>query len=495
MKKIGLISLLALLPLLGRAQNFDATKVYTVGTPDGWVLDVRGSMQLESPIVLSRPEKGNLGQLWQIRPVGEDTCLLVNAWSFQALDNGDGAVEHLVVQWTENRANPNQHWVLARQEDGSYTLTSAPTGMALGLREAPTGTVPAWQLPADPSSPFQRWVIRVSDQQVDMPLPKTSSRNDWENEKVFAVNKEPGHPTWIPYASEEEMAADPAYARPWEPTASSRFLLLSGSWKFHWSPAPSERPVDFYKNGYDVSGWEDIDVPSCWEMKGYGTPLYTNVAYPFLDNPPFIQPMRGYTTEREPNPVGSYRRDFTLPADWSGKEVYLHFDGVYSAFYVWVNGKKVGYSQGSNNDAEFNITPYVRKGRNTVAVEVYKWSDGSYLEDQDMFRFAGIHRNVYLLARPKAHIKDARTETEFNADLSVATLTTTVDCRDRVAVSLYDEDGVKVGEGASIRVVHPRLWSAEKPNLYPFSVELRDGKGRAERGETQMGSKWTGRFP
>ena len=149
-------------------------------------------------------------------------------------------------------------------------------------------------------------------------------------------------------------------------------------------------------------------------MHGYGTPIYTNITYPHKNQPPFILPQRGYTNQTETNPVGSYRRDFDLPADWKDREVYLHFDGVYSAMYVWVNGRRVGYSQGANNDAEFNITRYVRPGRNTLAVEVYRWSDGSYLEDQDMFRLSGIHRDVYLYATPKVRLRDFR----FDADLS-----------------------------------------------------------------------------
>ena len=214
-------------------------------------------------------------------------------------------------------------------------------------------------------------------------------------------------------------------------------------------------------------------------MKGYGTPLYTNITYPFLNNPPFIQAQRGYTMEKEPNPVGSYRRDFDLPADWDDKRVFIHFDGVYSAFYLWINGRKAGYSQGANNDAEFDVTEYVKKGRNVVAVEVYKWSDGSYIEDQDMFRFGGIHRNVYLMARPEEGVRDIRTETEFNDDLSAATLKTFVltGLDGTVNVSLYDEDGVKVGEGPQIRVAAPKLWSAEKPYLYTVRISVFDKAG------------------
>ena len=462
------------------AQSFDPLKAYTIATPEGLVLDNRGSVQTEATIVLAHLQARNAAQVWQIRPLGENRYQLVNGYSFQGLDNANGATEHPVIQWTDDRNNTNQHWVFTRLKDGSFHLTSVPTGMALGLRKAGAFGGEVWQLADDPDSPLQRWIIKESPLKVDFMIPKTSSKNDWENEKVFAVNKEPGHPTLIPYATEEEMVADAAYEHPWEQTASTRYMLLNGKWKFNWVKAPEERPVNFFKPSYHVDDWQEIDVPSCWEMLGYGTPLYTNVTYPFLNNPPFIQAQRGYTMEKEPNPVGSYRREFALPADWSGKEVFLHFDGVYSAFYVWVNGKKVGYSQGANNDAEFNVTKYVKKGTNVVAVEVYKWSDGSYLEDQDMFRFGGIHRDVYLMARPKAHVRDIRTETDFNDNLSVATLKTFVDADARVDVALYDEEGMKVGEGASIRVQAPHLWSAEKPYLYTVRLKVFDKAGKLQ---------------
>ena len=481
MKRFSLSLLAGLLAVfVAGAQAFDATKCYTIATADGLVLDAQSSVLSETTLVLATPEADNLSQVWQITPLGKDRYRLVNGYSSQALDNANGAEEHPVIQWPADPGNPNQFWLIFRNRDGSYSVLSEDTGMALGLRRTGVFGDEAWQLKADPDSPLQRWIIRESAQKVDFIVPKTSSKNDWENEKVFAINKEPGHPTLIPYASEAEMVADAAYGRPWERTASSRYLLLNGKWKFHWVKAPEERPAAFYKPSFDVSAWDEIDVPSCWEMKGYGTPLYTNVTYPFMNNPPFIQAQRGYTMEKEPNPVGSYRREFTLPADWTGKEVYLHFDGVYSAFYVWVNGKRVGYSQGANNDAEFNVTKYVRKGTNTVAVEVYKWSDGSYLEDQDMFRFGGIHRDVYLMARPKAHVRDIRTETDFNDDLSVATLKTVVESAGRVDVSLYDEEGQLVGEGPSIRVQAPHLWSAEKPYLYTVRLEVFDKAGKLQ---------------
>ena len=475
---------LLLLLLLGgvcaQAQTFDSRKTYEIYTADGLLLDNQSSVKTESALMMNQPEAGNTAQVWQILPLGKGLYQLVNGYSFQALDNGGTREEQPVIQWPQERENVNQHWKITRLKDGTYTLVSAANGMALGLRNKAAYGEKVWQLKADAASPLQRWRIRESATQVEFIVPKTASANDWENEKVFAIGKEPGHPTLIPYATEDEMVADAAYERPWERTASSRYFLLNGKWKFNWVKAPEERPVNFYKPSFDVSGWQELDVPSCWEMKGYGTPLYTNVTYPFLNNPPFIQSQKGYTMEKEPNPVGSYRRDFELPATWKGLEVYLHFDGVYSAFYVWVNGRKVGYSQGSNNDAEFNITPFVKRGVNTVAVEVYKWSDGSYLEDQDMFRFGGIHRDVYLMARPRERVEDIETVTTFAEDLSSATLVTQVKSAGRVQIALYDEEGVKVGEGESVQVSQPKLWSAEKPYLYTVRLSVLDKAGKTQ---------------
>lgn len=185
---------------------------------------------------------------------------------------------------------------------------------------------------------------------------RTSSTNDWENQNIIGINKEAATATFVPFADSKSMKADPSYAHPWERNNSTRYMLLNGDWKFNWVKAPEERPLNFYKPSYDVSGWDVIEVPSNWEMKGYGTPIYTNITYPFRNNPPFIQGQRGYTINDEPNAVGSYRRDFTLPADWKDKEVFITFEGVYSAMYLWVNGKKVGYSQGPTTDARFDIT-------------------------------------------------------------------------------------------------------------------------------------------
>ena len=338
---------------------------------------------------------------------------------------------------------------------------------------------------------------------------KASSKNDWENEKIFAINKEEGHVTFIPFANTEEMRKDESYTMPWKRNNSSYYQLLNGQWKFNWAKEPSERPVNFYKMNYNDSEWAEIPVPSTWESLGYGTPIYTNVTYPFLNNPPFIQLQDGYTIVNEPNPVGSYRKEFILPVEWKEREVFIHFDGCYSGLYVFVNGKKVGYSQGASNDAEFNITKYVKPGRNILACEVYRWTDGSYLEDQDMFRLSGIHRDVYLIGVPKMHVRDVILKSDVSDDLKTATIQVKTELtnkgntvnnskirvslinNNKICIDKFEMNAGKVKSGESIyldgklSVQSPNLWSAEIPNLYNIDIELIDEYGVVKEALTQ----------
>lgn len=499
-----------LVTVTGRAQNINTEAVYEIQTVDGLVLDNLGSLDNDAGIFLAKRDVGRVSQVWKFVKVGEGVYNIVNASSMRSIDNGNSDKMRTVLQWTTDPGNQNQLWQAKRLANGNFTFTCKASGMNLGLRDAAPFGEPVWQVKADVSKPTQQWVLVKSNVKVEMVTPKTSSKNDWENPHVFAINKEPGHATYIPFATVDEMQADPAYRKPWLRTRSSRYMLLNGQWKFRWSKQPEDRPANFFKPSYDVSGWDNIDVPSSWEMKGYGTPIYTNITYPFLNNPPFIQPQRGYTVNNEPNAVGSYRRDFTLPVGWSDKQVYLHFDGAYSAMYVWVNGKKVGYSQGANNDARFDITKYVRKGNNTVSVEVYRWSDGSYLEDQDMFRLSGIHRDVYLVAMPKVHLRDMCLTSSFSDNLAKATLNVRTNVENdgkstakaAVRLTLFDADGQKVASqtmspasvavgkelvgNAQMAIDRPNLWSAEKPYLYTLNIELLDASGNVTEATAQQ---------
>lgn len=323
------------------------------------------------------------------------------------------------------------------------------------------------------------------------------AKNDWENEQVFGINKEPGHATYIPYISVEQARADVAEYSPF-------YINLNGTWKFNWVKHPDVRPQDFYKTDFDVSYWENIPVPSNWQMHGYGKPIYTNVTYPFArDWPNIMTPAPPFWTKSElPNPVGSYRRDFDIPEDWDGTEIFLHFAGVKSAMYVWVNGEKVGYSQGSMTPAEFDITTYVKPGTNVLAVEVYRWSDGSYLEDQDFWRLSGIYRDVFLYATPKLHLRDFWVRSELSENFASAQMLVTAKVKNygeaassaaKLKAHLFDKDaksiasieqdvspidsGKEIALDFSTVVENPKLWSAEIPNLYTVVIELLDAKG------------------
>ena len=215
---------------------------------------------------------------------------------------------------------------------------------------------------------------------------------EWQDQHVVQVNAEPAH----------------AYFLPYQKNAGDETVSLNGMWKFRWTPSPDQRVVDFSQPQFDCSSWKDLQVPSNWEVNGYGTPIYISAGYPFRTNPPFVmsEPKERYTTFVERNPTGQYKRSFTLPASWRDGQTFIRFDGVMSAFYLWINGQKVGYSQGSMECSEFNITPYLQAGSNQIAVEVYKYSDASYLEDQDFWRFGGIHRDVTLIHTPDVRICD-----------------------------------------------------------------------------------------
>ncbi len=311
---------------------------------------------------------------------------------------------------------------------------------------------------------------------------------EWQNPEVVEVNREDPHATRFSYDSFEK-------ARGGEKVASANYLTLNGSWRFNWSSNPATRPADFYKTSYSDSQWDMIEVPSNWEMKGYGIPIYSNIAFEWTSkpNPPEVP--------TDYNPVGSYRRTFNLPAGWDEKEVYIHFGAVKSAFYLWVNGEKVGYSQGSKTPAEFNVSSYLKEGENLVAVEVYRWSDGSWLECQDFWRISGIEREVYLEARPGIHIHDYFCKAGLTKDYMTGLLDLDVEVRAltgkvkgpySIDVSLMADQGaivwsrelnLELAEKGVLKVSFSdlvddvQLWSAETPELYTLILALKDDEG------------------
>ena len=307
---------------------------------------------------------------------------------------------------------------------------------------------------------------------------------DWENLAVNAVNTEKPHATMVSFP--DNAATLNAGWR-----ESENVMSLDGKWKFSFANTPAERPYWFFRDDYDTRSWSDIEVPSTWEREGYGIPYYVNIGYSFKMNPPFI--------DHSDNPVGSYKRSFILPSGWKKKEIFLTFDGVSSAFYVWVNGEQVGYSEDSKTTAEFNITSFLKRGKNTVSVEVYRYCDGSYLEGQDFFRLSGIQRSVWLHARPAAYIRDffsratlVNNYTDGHLELDVELANTGKRPEDlRLEAGLYDGATKILGEtrdadavdGSALLHLSTELqdvnpWSAESPSLYTLVLTLADSRGR-----------------
>lgn len=316
-----------------------------------------------------------------------------------------------------------------------------------------------------------------------------ATREEWDDPSVLHRHVEPAHATMMVYPSAELARTARRDASPW-------FRSLNGDWKFQYAASPAARPAGFERPVFDDTAWPTIRVPGNWELQGFGMPIYSNSRYPFAYDP------RNPRAQRNDNPVGSYRTRFEVPADWTGRRVLLHFGGVDSACYVWVNGRRVGYHEDSRLPAEFDVTAYLQEGPNVLAVEVYRWSDGSYLEDQDMFRLSGIYRDVYLWSTETRHIRDFEMRTTFNAERRDAVLTASLAITNRgdrgasvgASVQLLDADGRNVGRpvsrtvrvGArreqavvlSMPVPDPKRWSAETPHRYTALLTLSDGQGR-----------------
>jgi beta-galactosidase len=337
-------------------------------------------------------------------------------------------------------------------------------------------------MPGQPLAPYLSTTFSGAPWTID-------AREEWDDPAVLHLNTEPAHATMMVYPTAEAARAGARDESPW-------FQSLNGVWKFQYSASPAARPAGFERPSFDAGAWSDIRVPGNWELQGYGMPIYSNSRYPFAYDP------KNPRAARSDNPVGSYRTTFDVPADWTGRRVLLHFAGVDSAFYVWLNGHRIGYSEDSRTPAEFDITLRLQPGPNVLAVEVYRWSDGSYLEDQDMFRLSGIFRDVYLWSTAARHMRDFELRTEFDPARRDATLKASVAVSNRgasadaasVTVQLLDADGrqaappasrsVRLAGGAEQRVWldlpvrAPRRWSSETPYLYTALLTLKDAAGR-----------------
>mgnify|MGYP004455403143 FL=1 len=351
---------------------------------------------------------------------------------------------------------------------------------------------------------------------VALCLNANAQQHDWENQYVLQKNRMPARAAFMPFINDK----------------GDMQLSLNGEWKFNWTKTPDEQPQDFFNTSFDDSGWKTFPVPGDWEMNGFGTPIYSSSGYTFKIDPPFVmkEPKKSYTAYVERNPTGCYRRTFSVPTEWKGKEVFVRFGAVSSAFYLYVNGREAGYSQGSMEPAEFRITPYLKDGQNQIALKVMKYSDGSYLEDQDMWRIAGIHRGIELYATPKIRIADFGVRTLLDKDYKDAELV--IDPKlavfdsergtgYRITAMLYDATGKAVTDTALWQSAEPMLnldkkgkilnqrnpqrgyapygwlkttiknpykWDAEHPYLYTLKLALVDSTGNAvERAETKIG--------
>lgn len=332
--------------------------------------------------------------------------------------------------------------------------------------------------------------------------------NDLENPKMFDQNKEAAHASFMPFKSVTAALTK-------KKQQSVYYKSLSGTWKFNWVRKPADRPKDFYQVSYNVSNWNDITVPSNWELEGYGYPIYVNHQYEFADYKAPVSDEIEFTEKIYPkhpgkvphdyNPVGSYRRTFTVPESWDGRQIFIQFGAVKSAMYLWVNGKKVGYSQGSKTPAEWDITKYLKKGENVLAVEVYRWSDGSYLECQDFWRISGIERDVFLYSTPKVRIRDFFAKADLDADYQNGLFALDVELKnhehqfksgnhwvefrlldDKQTVIANETQSAKIHKKSDLKlsfatnVQNPKKWTAETPNLYTLLILLKDKKDKVK---------------
>ena len=412
-------------------------------------------------------------------------------------------------------SNVNQEWNLESAGNNTYYLACVPSDNSsihyLAVNSAGTGLTKTTSKTEATAFGFIK-TDATSGGGTTSGGGGTSSNGSFDvswisNQSKVSDHKEDAHATFIPYASVEQMKADTKhYAEPWQQPDESKaeYINLNGTWKFKYVAGTSSGPgsSEFYASNYDDSGWKNIRVPLSWEMANYGKPVYTNVGYPFQDKAPNANVGWEKYGVTDHNATGFYRRTITISETWKDKRVFVHFDGVYSAAVVWVNGKYVGYSQDSNTDAEFDITGFVTTGDNQLSVRVYRWCDGSYLEGQDMWHLSGIHRDVYLVATPKVFVSDHYITSELNDNATSGSMSVklTVDNRNNTSatktlqVTLLDRDGKEIATGTetysgtakaektvtlnSLSNLHP--WSAEDPYLYTVIVSQKDENGAEE---------------
>ena len=462
----------------------------------------------DEQITVTTKSDSNNGQKWITKKGNYSTSYpwhIVNIMSSKALDMAGNNTKVMPLQWTSENdekfeevdATNHTYKIYAYTQNKTYYLTYDGTnGGKLGRTTDSNSATAFGFIKTDATSGGGG----------------TSSNGSFDvswisNQSKVSDHKEDAHATFIPYASVEQMKADAKhYAEPWQQPDESKaeYINLNGTWKFKYVAGTSSGPgaSEFYAKDLNDNSWADIRVPLSWEMANYGKPVYTNVGYPFKNNPPDANTGMSDYGVTDHNATGFYRRTINIPETWKDKRVFVHFDGVYSATVVWVNGKYVGYSQDSNTDAEFDITGFVTTGDNQLSVRVYRWCDGSYLEGQDMWHLSGIHRDVYLVATPKVFVADHYITSSLNSDATSGSMSVklTVDNRNNTSatktlqVSLLDRDGKQIATGTetysgtakaektitfgNLSSLHP--WSAEDPYLYTVVVSQKDENGAEE---------------
>ena len=463
----------------------------------GMALNTRGNNANDARIYLDEyNENSNANFVWQLRrnAKGVEYCQFYNPYSGKAIDVSLGGKNYPLL-WDPSYTNANQQlqFIPVEGEKGVYKINAKTSTTWYGMKA--DGQNLSMTNGYSSGSMFE--LVQVYPDDIPMP-------NVWEDETFFGENKEDGHATYMPYSSVDKMKGDERYELPWIEPQNAEYLSLNGTWNLNWVESVSQRPgkETFWGDDVDVSSWDKISVPSCLEMNGYGDPLYINVEYAFNNNPPVIEMKSGLL-----NSVASYRRDFDLPAEWNDKRLFLHFDGIYGAAFIWMNGKYVGYTQSGNNDAEFDITGHARQGKNNVCVQVIRWSDASYLEGQDMWHMSGIHRDVYLFATPKTFVRDHYITSSLDAasGYTAGSMNVAVEMDNRdgaaasksVEVSLIAPDGsemtkksveVDFAEGETSKVADVAFdglsgllpWTAETPNLYTVVVVQKNAAGNEE---------------
>ena len=434
-------------------------------------------------IVAEAADDNNRGQYWSVKMLDFERRVVEGAFYGAAFDDGgnNASIDYL-LQWSPSSNFANNTFVFEPVETGKFIVKSKNKGVMYSLKNGEMKAVPF------NAKDKTAW---FSAEQVEKPKIKSPM---WEDETVFEENKVRGHALFVPYTNEAEMLADREhYDFPWLEPTSPWMMSLNGTWKFHFDtnvPAQNEEAgrgttspataVLADEKRALAADWDTIPVPSNWEMQGYDHPIYCNVEYPHANTPPYIKARPGFNDGGKNyaiNPVGSYLREFEVPETWNGRRTILQFGGIYSAAFVWVNGKYVGYTQGANNIAEFDVTDFVRTGHNVLGVQVLRWCDGSYLECQDMFRMSGIYRDVNLYSLPKESVRDYFATTEFSDDYKKANVNVSLFAENpdkNFVVKMYDEGGAQVAEGKGVNthlnLENPHLWNAEQPYLYTIHV-------------------------